>query len=119
MKKEMEALGEELCNYCPLPEENRGCKSALVNCEGASCVEAYESYKEENEFEDLRKDKKSTNTFRLVFKRGKITVEQWFSDGKEAKKRFYKNSMYWPTLFINDTMLMKKVSEPDISGKLK
>jgi len=44
----IEDLGEKLCNYCPIPEEFRGCRSALVNCEGSSCEEAYERYLEEN-----------------------------------------------------------------------
>ena len=38
----------EICNYCPLPEESRGCKSSLVNCEGAHCKEAEERFLEEN-----------------------------------------------------------------------
>ena len=69
--------------------------------------------------EDKRKDKESTEIFRLTFTRGTTEVEQWFSDGKEAKKAFYKNEMYWPTLFVNSRMIMKKVSEPDRSGRLK
>lgn len=49
--KTMEELGEELCNYCPLPEDRRGCRSALVNCEGRFCEEAYNRYQEEYETE--------------------------------------------------------------------
>lgn len=69
--------------------------------------------------EDLRDEKDCINVFRLVYTQGLIEYEKLFSDGKKAKKEFYKNSVYWPTLYINDRIILKKVSEKDITGKLK
>lgn len=69
--------------------------------------------------EDLRDDKECINVFRLVYTQGPIEYEKLFSDGKKAKKEFYKNDVYWPTLFINDRVILKKVSERDRTGKLK
>jgi hypothetical protein len=41
---------EELCNYCPLPEERRGmCSPKSVGCEGSCCKNARENYLEETE----------------------------------------------------------------------
>lgn len=58
-----------------------------------------------------------------IMQRDKIekakTRLELFSDGKKAKKEFYKNYVYWPTLFLNDKIILKKVSERDITGKLK
>lgn len=45
--KPMSELEDELCEYCPLPEEERGCPAPpLTSCEGSHCEEAYERYKE-------------------------------------------------------------------------
>lgn len=50
---DIEELGDELCNYCPLPEEYRGTYSTpggiSAGCEGSHCEEAYELYLEECE----------------------------------------------------------------------
>ena len=45
--KTAEDLGDELCNYCPLPDECKGARST-GNCEGSRCSEAYEEYLETN-----------------------------------------------------------------------
>lgn len=42
--------GEELCKYCPLPDEAKGIHGApngYTACEGCRCQDAYEAYKEE------------------------------------------------------------------------
>lgn len=54
----IEELGDDLCNYCPMTD----CGSYSVNtshfnlCEGRSCEEAYECYEEEflEEQEELK-----------------------------------------------------------------
>jgi len=52
-KKKIEEFdSEELCKYCPIPEESQGvhCYGGVVNmCEGRCCEEAYEAYLEEEE----------------------------------------------------------------------
>jgi len=50
--KTVEELEEELCNYCPIPEEGRGINNygnGPVMCEGSHCNDAYERYLEEFE----------------------------------------------------------------------
>ncbi len=46
MPKEIEELGDELCNHCPLEKKGAyhtpGCLS--VGCEGSRCNEAYDNY---------------------------------------------------------------------------
>lgn len=46
-------LDEELCDYCPLPNECKGVYSTpgghSAGCEGRRCKEAYEAYLEEFE----------------------------------------------------------------------
>ena len=46
-------LGDDLCVWCPLPEERRGVKGVpggfAAGCEGSKCDEAYLIYFEENE----------------------------------------------------------------------
>lgn len=47
MPKTIDELDEELCSYCPLPEESQGvhCYGGLpVMCEGSHCKEAYQNY---------------------------------------------------------------------------
>ena len=47
--KTIEELDEDLCHYCPLPEESQGvhCYGGLpVMCEGSCCPEAYQNYLE-------------------------------------------------------------------------
>ena len=39
--KDKEELGDDLCNYCPLEEEQRG------RCEGMWCDEAFQTYIDE------------------------------------------------------------------------
>ena len=53
--KKREDMDEELCDYCPLPEEAKGVHcygGAPVMCEGSRCDDAYETYLEEFESED-------------------------------------------------------------------
>ena len=49
MPKEIDELGDELCEHCPL--EKKGSyhtpNSLSAGCEGSSCNEAYEIYLEE------------------------------------------------------------------------
>jgi len=49
--KTKDELHEDICNYCPLPEERRGVYGTpggfSAGCEGCRCNEAYEAYKEE------------------------------------------------------------------------
>ena len=48
--KTLEDLDDELCDYCPLPDELKGVHSYGGNpvmCEGSHCNEAYERYLEE------------------------------------------------------------------------
>lgn len=47
MDKQGDIKEEDLCKYCPLPEESRGARSAQVNCEGRFCGEAHERYLED------------------------------------------------------------------------
>lgn len=50
--KSMEELDEELCNYCPLPEQSKGVHcygNSISMCEGKCCNEAYKSCLEESE----------------------------------------------------------------------
>lgn len=50
--KSKEDLGEELCNYCPLEEYEKGTQgipSGYTSCEGCRCEEAYQIYLEEIE----------------------------------------------------------------------
>ena len=45
-----EMLGENMCNYCPLPDELKGAHcygGQPVMCEGSHCDEAIERWKEE------------------------------------------------------------------------
>lgn len=45
-----EELDEELCNYCPLPDEAKGTHgtpNGYSSCEGCKCEEAYSAYQEE------------------------------------------------------------------------
>ena len=43
--KSIEELGEELCVYCPLSDEERsGSPHNPTGCEGTKCEEAYENY---------------------------------------------------------------------------
>lgn len=52
MIKTMEELAEELCDFCPLSEDQRKC--TVFNpegCGGAYCEEAYDTYLEEMEDE--------------------------------------------------------------------
>ena len=48
-----EELGDELCEYCPLPKNQRGVYSVpggfAAGCEGSKCDLAYETYQEEQE----------------------------------------------------------------------
>jgi hypothetical protein len=50
--KSKDELGEKLCEYCPLDEDERGVKSGpngpVFMCELHGCKKAYENYKEEN-----------------------------------------------------------------------
>lgn len=46
---------EELCEYCPIPEEGRGVHcygGEPIMCEGCCCDKAYENYLEEFEVEE-------------------------------------------------------------------
>jgi len=49
--KSKEELGEELCDYCPLPEELKGVHNygglPTMCCDNGPCDEAYENYLEE------------------------------------------------------------------------
>ena len=65
-------------------------------------------------FIDMLNDEKIS----LVYTQGPIEYEKLFSNGKKAKKEFYKNDVYWTTLFINDRVILKKVSERDRTGRL-
>lgn len=48
--KTIEELGDELCNYCLLDEEERSCTSSNPEgCGGCKCEEAYENYLYEQE----------------------------------------------------------------------
>lgn len=47
--KQIEELDEELCKYCPLPDELKGIHptpSRYIACEGRKCNNAYERYLE-------------------------------------------------------------------------
>lgn len=53
MLKSIEELGEDLCEYCPLEENERGARSTpsgtYAGCEGSHCKEAYQYYIEGEE----------------------------------------------------------------------
>lgn len=45
--KKQNELDEELCEYCPLPDSQKGAHcygGAVVMCEGSHCDQAYEEY---------------------------------------------------------------------------
>ena len=45
----LEELSDELCKYCPLPDESKGTHGApngYTSCEGSRCKEAYEAYQD-------------------------------------------------------------------------
>ena len=49
-RKTMEELQDDLCAYCPLPEEAQGTygtPNGYYSCEGCRCNEAYELYLDE------------------------------------------------------------------------
>lgn len=48
MKKTIDELDTELCNYCPLEEWKKGA-TAMYFCEGSKCGEAYKNYLDEYE----------------------------------------------------------------------
>lgn len=48
-------LGDELCNYCTIPEESRHPSPNHPGCEGVRCKESYDTYKEE-EWDPAEKD---------------------------------------------------------------
>lgn len=51
----IEELEEDLCKYCPLPEQSKGvhCYGGQpVMCEGSHCEQAHEIYLEEFEEEE-------------------------------------------------------------------
>lgn len=48
--RSMEDMGDELCDYCPIPDEAKGIHvtpNGYSACEGSRCPVAYERYKEE------------------------------------------------------------------------
>lgn len=51
MKKSIEELDTELCNYCPLDEWRKG-TNFMGSCEGCKCDEAYENYLVQEEDEE-------------------------------------------------------------------
>ncbi len=59
--KTLKDLGdnEELCKYCPLPEESQGVRcygGQPIMCEGSHCKEAYDAYLEEMDEEQSEID---------------------------------------------------------------
>lgn len=48
-KRKQEDMGEDLCRYCPIPEEYQGVRcygGEPIMCEGRKCPEAYDAYME-------------------------------------------------------------------------
>lgn len=52
-KKTKEELGDKLCEYCPLPEKEKGVYGVpggfVAGCEGSRCKEAFENYQEQTD----------------------------------------------------------------------
>lgn len=52
----LDELGDDLCNYCPLPDESKGVRgtpNGYSSCEGSRCPDAYERYLEEGAIDEF------------------------------------------------------------------